>query len=126
MAQEPVPTAVLAVAAAAGGALLGWVGARVLFVGSGFSLIPWSIVVLALGAGCRSRRAAVGVGGIFGFALAFSFMAAGYDGAAPLGTRLFPFVVLGSFGSVCGVALAMGGLVLRAAVSRGAGASRPE
>jgi hypothetical protein len=123
MAQEP-RQALLATAAAGAGVLLGWIGARVLFVGSALSLAPWALVGLALGVACRSRRGAAAAGAVFGFALTFTFMATGYEGAAPLGTRLVPFAAIGLFGSLCGLVLTIAGLLGRRAVSRAADASR--
>jgi hypothetical protein len=87
-------------------------------VGSGLSLVPWSLAGLALGACCRTARTAAVVGGLFGFALAFTFMAAGYEGGAPLATRLAPFVLLGVIGALCGCVLALGGHLVRRAAGR--------
>jgi hypothetical protein len=86
-------------------------------VGSGLSLVPWFLVGLALGACCRTARTATVVGGLFGFALAFTFMVAGYEGSAALVTRLAPFALLGVIGSLCGIALAMGGRSMRRAAA---------
>jgi hypothetical protein len=119
--QERKHPAYLLVLALAVGALLGYLGARVVLVGSGLSLIPWALAGLALGACCASRRLAAAAGGLFGFALAFTFMATGYDGSAPLHTRLIPFAVLGVVGAICGTALALLGRWL----SRRRPATRP-
>jgi hypothetical protein len=104
--QEHTRTAYLLVAALAAGALLGFLGARVVLVGSGLSLIPWAIAGLVVGACCRSGREALAAGAVFGFGLAFTFMTTGYDGSAALHTRLLPFAVLGVVGAICGTALA--------------------
>lgn len=103
----------LALGAVVLGALLGYLCAQVVLVGSGLSLIPWALAGLALGAGAASRRLAVAVGVLYGFALAFTFMTIGYDGTAPLHTRLPAFALLGVVGAICGMALAIIGLWLR-------------
>lgn len=113
MTQEHPRTTYLLVAALAAGALLGFLGARVVLVDSGLSLIPWAIAGLVLGACCRSGREALWAGAVFGFALAFTFMTTGYDGTAPLHTRLLPFALLGVVGAICGVVLATAGQWLR-------------
>ena len=84
---------------------LGLLGARYLFVGSGLSLIPWTIIGLALGAWC-TRREATGVGAVYGFSLAFVFMTAGYTGSESLVGRMPTFALFGLFGAVCGLVLA--------------------
>ncbi len=116
MTQEHTRTTYFLTLALAAGALLGFLGARVVLVGSGLSLIPWGLVGLAFGAYCRSGREALGAGAVFGFALAFTFMTTGYDGSAALHTRLLPFAVLGAVGAICGAALAAVGQ--RLALSR--------
>jgi hypothetical protein len=99
--------------AAVVGAVLGYLGARVVLVGSGLSLIPWALAGLALGGCCASRRLAAAAGAVYGFALAFTFMTTGYDGTAPLHTRLLPFALLGVVGAICGLVLATAGQWLR-------------
>ena len=100
------------------GAALGYLGARVLLVGSGLSLIPWAIVGLGCGAVSRTWRQAVAVGSLYGFSLAYAFMISGYDGAAPLRDRLVPFLLLGCVGAVCGAGWALVGRVLRRRLDR--------
>ena len=107
MAQDsPSPTGVLVVAVALG-ALLGLLAARVVLVGSALSLIPWAVAGLAIGAISAGRPRAAAGGALYGFALAYVFMLAGYDGSAPLHTRLVPFVVFGAVGAMCGAVLAV-------------------
>jgi hypothetical protein len=96
-------------AAALVGALLGFLGARVLWVGSGLSLVPWAVVGAAIGAWGRSKRQAAVRGAAYGFALAYVFMLAGYDGEAAIHTRLAPFLLFALFGALCGAMLAAGG-----------------
>jgi hypothetical protein len=93
------------VGAAALGAALGAIGARSLLVGSGLSLIPWAAAGLVLGWLSPDPRRARANGAVFGFALAFTFMAAGYDGAPALVIRVPFFAALGLVGAACGVAL---------------------
>ena len=94
---------------AVAGVILGYLGADVLFVGSGLSLIPWGLVALAIGFWIHPRQLALVTGLVYGFALAYSFMAFGYDGAASLASRTLPFAVLGVIGGLCGALLVLVG-----------------
>jgi hypothetical protein len=101
------------------GALLGVLGARVVFVDSGLSLLPWALGGLAVGAaaaGDRWRTRAAGAA--YGFALAYLFMLASYDGPDATATRLVPFLVFGVFGAVCGMLLALLGSAARVRLQR--------
>ncbi len=92
------------------GAILGVLGARVLFVNSALSLVPWSVAGLALGAvyaGDRWRTRVVGAA--YGFALAYAFMVASYDGTSAVASKLLPFLPFGAFGAICGTLLAVVG-----------------
>jgi len=102
--------------AAVAGAVLGWLGARVVLVGSGLSLVPWAVAGLALGARSRSARLAAMVGACFGFVLAFTFMVVGYDGDDPFADVLVPFLILGLVGALCGAVLAVAGRLARQAL----------
>ncbi len=105
------------VAAILVGALLGVLGARVLFVDSALSLVPWSVAGLVLGAVfADSRRQTRGVGAAYGFALAYSFMIASYDGASAVAGKLLPFLPFGVFGAICGTLLAIVGASIGARV----------
>jgi hypothetical protein len=99
------------------GIILGFVGSKILFVGSALSLIPWAVAGLVIGYLSVSRREAAIGGSLYGFALAFSFMAFGYDGAASLISRLPFFAVLGVIGAVCGLVPALIGRLVRAATN---------
>jgi hypothetical protein len=110
---------VLAIVAAGVGGILGLLCSTVVLVNSGLSLVPWALAGLAVGAVSGSRRDALVRGGVYGFALAYVFMIAGYDGAEPLRTRLLPFLALGVVGSVCGAVLAVIGFAVRRAIRRG-------
>jgi hypothetical protein len=98
------------VVAVIAGSALGLIGARYLFVGSALSLIPWAIAGLALGIWC-TRVQALGVGAVYGFALAFVFMVTGYSGSSPLPGRLPAFALLGLVGALCGLVLALLGAI---------------
>ena len=91
------------------GAALGVIGARYVLVGSGWSLLPWGLAALLVGVLAGSRRVAALDGAVFGFALAFVFMVAGYDGTASLASRLPFFAVRGLVGAGCAAALAVVG-----------------
>lgn len=95
------------------GVILGIIGSRYLFVGSWLSLIPWGIVGLLIGSFCVSKKEAIINGAVYGFVLSFVFMWAGYAGSAPVVTRIPFFSILGIFGSVCGLILALIGNALR-------------
>jgi hypothetical protein len=97
------------------GAILGIVGSRFLFVGSWLSLIPWGIIGLAVGAISRKAERWLN-GGLFGFFLTLAFMIAGYSGTDPVITKLPFFILLGAFGGICGIALALVGHLLRGVV----------
>lgn len=101
------------------GAVLGAVGARLLWVGSGWSLLPWALAGIAIG--WTSRGHAWQDGATFGFALAFTFMMLGYAGDESLLTRVPAFLVLGLVGACCGAILALLGGGARRTERRHAG-----
>jgi hypothetical protein len=99
-------------AAIAAGVILGFIGARYLFVGSWLNLIPWSVAGFALGYwGTKNESMVNGV--TYGFILSFVFMLAGYTGRASLISRVPFFAVLGVFGGVCGLVLALVGFSVK-------------
>ncbi|HEY3341405.1 MAG TPA: hypothetical protein VGK81_05280 [Anaerolineae bacterium] len=87
------------------GVVLGVVGARYLFVGSFLSLIPWGLAGLLIGYWAGRPRVALANGGLYGFAVAFIFMLAGYQGEAPIISRIPFFALLGLVGAICGIVL---------------------
>jgi hypothetical protein len=99
------------------GSALGVIGSRVLFVGSWLSLVPWTIVGLALGAWCVGREW-TWVGALYGFFISFVFMVSGYSGTASLVSRLPFFAGLGAFGAICGLVLTFAGFIARRTLSR--------
>jgi len=98
------------------GSLLGYIGSRVLFVGSWLSLIPWAIVGLAIGSWGHMRESIVN-GICYGFALAFIFITAGYTGSASLVSRIPFFAILGIFGGLCGLILGLAGSAIHGLVN---------
>jgi hypothetical protein len=98
------------------GALLGVIGAKYLFVGSGISLLPWALVGLIVGYYCLDRRRAAYNGAVYGFFLTFSFMISGYSGSEPLLTRIPFFILLGLAGALCGIFLSLPGYWLKSIV----------
>lgn len=100
------------------GIALGVVASRYLLVGSWLSLVPWGMVGLLFGWWCHGYRDGIRVGAVYGFLLAFSFMIAGYQGAATLLSRLPFFAALGLFGALCGVALGVVGAFARRELHR--------
>jgi hypothetical protein len=91
------------------GLLLGWLCARVVFVGSAVALIPWAIGGLVIGWFSPGWLFATIVGAVYGFALADTFLIAGYEGSAPLASVLLPFAALAVVGAVGGVVSALAG-----------------
>lgn len=88
------------------GLILGFVGARYLFVGSWLVLIPWTVAGLAIGFWCTKNESIVN-GVVYGFVLSFVFLLAQYSGKASLISRVPFFAVLGVFGGVCGLVLGL-------------------
>ncbi|MDR3574409.1 MAG: hypothetical protein P4L50_11130 [Anaerolineaceae bacterium] len=106
-------------AAALVGIALGLIAARYLLVGSALSLIPWGITGVLFGLWRLTYRAAVLTGAVYGFLLAFTFMLAGYQGAAPTLSRLPFFAILGLVGAVCGIGLGLIGSFACRKIRRG-------
>jgi hypothetical protein len=88
------------------GAALGLATARFVLVGSGLSLLLWGAVAAAVGCVSTSTAVAVRDSAAFGFVLGTSFMVFGYDGSAPLVSRLPAFGLLGLVAAACAVAVA--------------------
>lgn len=89
---------------ALGGALLGWVGA---LTSSPLWLAPWGLAAVAVGVFAGSSRRAALSGGCLGFAIAYVFMLASYDGSASLASRFVPFLAFGVVGAFCAGLLAL-------------------
>ena len=98
------------------GIIVGVSGQYYLALGA-YSLIPWGIVGLALGAWCEQRQGLY-AGALYGFCLCVAFMIAGYNGSGSLLSRFPFFILIGAFGAVCGVGLAAVGYFLRLTYSR--------
>ncbi len=94
------------------GVVLGFVGSKFLFVGSGLSLAPWALVGLATGIYSKSRKEALIAGAVYGFILSFVFMLSGYNGNRSTFSVLPFFILLGIFGAVCGAILGLIGSIL--------------
>ena len=94
------------------GLILGFVGARYLFVGSWLNLIPWTIAGLGIGYwGTKNESIVNGV--VYGFVLSFIFLLAEYSGKASLISRVPFFAVLGVFGGVGGLVLGLLGFSVK-------------
>jgi hypothetical protein len=93
------------------GVILGVTGPHYVFLGW-YSVVPWGLVVLAIGFWC-SKRQSLYAGALYGFFLCFSFMIAGYNGTSSLVSRLPFFILIGLFGAVCGIAVSVTGYFLR-------------
>ncbi|PYO65305.1 MAG: hypothetical protein DMD69_17905 [Gemmatimonadetes bacterium] len=93
------------------GLLLGWAAAHALFL-HWWTLVPWGLAALALGYRAGRGEAAI-AGALYGFVLCFTFTLAGYGGAAPVVSRVPFFTLLGLVGALCGLVLALLGVLLR-------------
>ena len=88
------------------GTVTGYVGGPV------FVLTPWAVMGLIIGWFSAGKKAALVNGALYGFALGFAFMVAGYTGTAPIVTKLLPFAVLGLFGALYGTLWSIVGKLL--------------
>lgn len=104
------------VAAAAVGAVLGWLAALVPALGW-WTLVPWGAAGALLGFAMRKPAL---IGAIYGFCLSFAFMMASYTGTAPRISRVPGFALLGIAGAVAGVVVATigSGIAARRAKAR--------
>ncbi len=89
------------------GGIIGYLG------GPAIVLIAWALIGILLGIFCASRRSALLNGAVYGFALAYVFMVAGYNGQDPIHTKLLPFVIFGIVGALGGSTLAIIGLFVK-------------
>ena len=101
------------IVAVAVGIVFGILSSRYVLVGSALSLVPWGIAGVLLGLWCPLFQEAVPIGALYGFLVAFTFMAAGYQGSAPILTRLPFFAILGIVGAICGIVLGVIGSFVR-------------
>lgn len=81
------------------GIVIGYLG------GPAFALVWWALIGLVIGYFSASTKAGLVNGAVYGFALSYTFMLAGYSGSDPLASKLAPFVLFGMFGAVCGLCL---------------------
>jgi hypothetical protein len=95
------------------GIVFGIISSRYLFVSSALSLVPWGIAGVLFGLWCPAYKEAIFSGIAYGFPLAFTFMAAGYQGLDPILGKLPFFALLGLVGAACGTGLAVIGSFLR-------------
>jgi hypothetical protein len=87
------------------GCALGYIG------GPAAALVPWALVGFLIGVSSGSKKAAMLNGAAYGFALAYVFMLAGYNGSGPVSTKLVLFILFGIVGALCGIALSLIGLL---------------
>lgn len=69
--------------------------------GPAWIVLPWGAIAIALAYDSKNHR--VISSAAFGFTATFVFMLKGYDGAASLISRVPPFLLIGTFGGVCGL-----------------------
>ena len=77
------------------------------------SIIPWGIAGFCLGCYCRTKKEATVAGILYGFALGFVFLIAGYTGSASLLSRLPFFALLAAFSAVCGLIASLVGFIVK-------------
>ena len=94
------------------GVVLGVVVSKYLFVGSYLNLVLWGIMEIGLGWWSGSRKEAVWNAALYGFVLSFVFMWVGYQGRAPILTRIPFFAALGVVGMACGAVLGLIGSLI--------------
>jgi len=100
------------------GGVVGWLCARVVFVGSAVALVPWAILGMLFGWFSPGWRFAAIAGAVYGFVLADTFLIAGYEGESPLATVLLPFAALALIGAVGGAGCALVGQGIHRLVTR--------
>jgi hypothetical protein len=93
------------------GAAIGAAGPQYVLLGP-YSLIPWGLVAIVLGM-WGNKREILKSGAVYGFALSFAFLVAGYNGTRSLVSRFPFFAILSLFGAVCGLALSALGYYLK-------------
>jgi hypothetical protein len=94
-------------AAALIGVILGGIVSKYLFVGSYINLILWGVVGIGIGWWSGSKKHAIQNSGVYGFVLSFVFMYVGYQGSAPIISRIPFFAILGLVGMLCGLILGL-------------------
>ncbi|MDR2323694.1 MAG: hypothetical protein LBE60_18855 [Microbacterium sp.] len=116
-------------AAVALAAALGLGSALWLPQGTALVTIPWGVAALLLGATCRSTRAALAVGAVFGFVAAYAYLWSD-DRALPSGARLVQLALVilipAAFGLCCGALAAWVGHLAGRAIRRRSGSSAPD
>lgn len=94
------------------GVILGGVVSKYLFVGSYLNLLLWGVFGIGLGWWSDSKKYAIRNSGIYGFILSFVFMFVGYQGSAPIISRIPFFAILGLVGMMCGFVLGLIGNII--------------
>ena len=89
------------------GVATGYVG------GPAVAMVWWALLGLLLGWFSDRKKASLMNGALYGFALAYTFMLAGYSGSESVLSKLVPFVAFGVFGSICGACLGLVGYLIR-------------
>lgn len=70
--------------------------------GPAWIVLPWGAIAIALAYDSKNHR--VISSAAFGFTATFVFMLRGYDGADSVISRVPPFLLIGLFGGICGLA----------------------
>lgn len=100
---------------------MGFISGRLLFNGSVLNIIPWGVLALLTAFIALNKRQALTLGGVFGFVVSYSFLWFNNTDIKSLGQVLVlvALVVLPAlFGSLCGMALAWLGWIIRSTLRR--------
>jgi len=110
-------------------AVLGVGSALWLPQGTALVTIPWGIAAILLGATCRSARAALVVGAVFGFVAAYAYLWFD-DRALPSGARLVQLALVilipAAFGMCCGALAAWVGHLAGRGIRRRSASPAPD
>ena len=100
------------------GFVLGGIIAKYLFVGSFLNVFWWGMFGMGIGAWSHSKTEAIKNAGVYGFTLSFVFMLFGYQGSAPILSRMPFFAILGLVGAVCGIISGLVGFYGKKGITR--------
>lgn len=98
---------------------LGALSGRILFGGSAWNLIPWTIVALAIGLVAADRRTALLASGVYGYLLSAVFLYIANTSNTPMVQRFLFALMLALVGPVCAIALALLARLVAPRISRG-------
>ena len=95
------------------GFIFGGIISKYLFVGSYLNIFLWGGVGMVIGWCSNSRTETIKNSSVYGFVLSFFFMLLGYQGIAPIISRMPFFIILGLVGAVCGIISGLVGFYIK-------------